>query len=180
MTIFYGTHQLGDIFLYMWKYSMDPTTCAIGFSESDAPFADTVAGKRMPTQKSKRRGWLVEMKEDRGCGFYYFATFVRVWRSNVTVWLKLLQFHLFFFLCFVPLLLCLPLWSSLFSVSLSLPQRTQRPDSIFILSESGSSSSGRFTYWWHVQSSRSGRPGLIYSTPPAPCLFTTSIHLCTD
>ena len=169
-----------------WKYSTEPTTCAIGFSESDAPFADTVAGKRMPTQKSKHWGWLVEMKADRGCGFYCSVTFVRVWRSNVTVWLKLLQCHewpypsLFFFLCFVPLLLCLPLWSPLFSVSLSLPQRTQRPDSIFILSESGSSSTGRFTYWWHVQSSRSGRPGLIYSTPTPACLFTTSIHLCTD
>ena len=129
---------------------------------------------------------LLRWKRDRGCGFYYFATFVRVWRSNMTVWLKLLQCHerlsfiCFFFICFVPFLLCLPLWSSLFSVSLSLPQRTQRPDSIFILSESGSSSSGRFTYWWHVQSSRSGRPGLIYSTPPAACLFTASIHLCTD
>ena len=87
---------------------MDPTTCAIGFSESDAPFADTVAGKRMPTQKSKRRGWLVEMKEDRGCGFYYFATFVRVWRSNVTVWLKLLQCHeRLSFICFSFYALCL-------------------------------------------------------------------------
>ena len=33
------------------------------------------------------------MKADRGCGFYYSVTFVRVWRSNVTVWLKLLQCH---------------------------------------------------------------------------------------
>ena len=90
--------------MLLWEsawYSTDRTTCVIGFSESDAPFADTVAGKRMPRQKSKRRGWLVEMKEDRGCGFYYFATFVRVWRSNVTVWLKLLQFHeRLSFICF--------------------------------------------------------------------------------
>ena len=54
---------------------MDPTTCAIGFSESDAPFADTVAGKRMPTQKSKRRGWLVEMKEGPGMWFLIFCDF---------------------------------------------------------------------------------------------------------
>ena len=93
VTIFYRTHQMGNIYLYLWKFSTDPTTCAIGFSESDAPFADTVAGKRMPTQKSKRCGWLVEMKADQGCGFYYFGTFVRVWRWNVTVWLKLLQCH---------------------------------------------------------------------------------------
>ena len=33
------------------------------------------------------------MKEDQGCGFYYFVTFVRFWRWNVTVWLKLLQCH---------------------------------------------------------------------------------------
>ena len=44
---------------------------------------------------------LLRWKRDWGCGFYYFATFVRVWRSNVTVWLKLLQFHeRLSFICF--------------------------------------------------------------------------------
>ena len=38
-----------------------------------------------------------------------------------------------------------------------------RDNSIFILSESGTGGScGHFTYWWHVQSSRLGRPHVIY------------------
>ena len=51
---------------------------------------------------------LLRWKRDWGCGFYYFATFVRVWRSNVTVWLKLLQCHeRLSFICFSFNALCL-------------------------------------------------------------------------
>ena len=73
--IFYRSYHLRDRLQWIW--------CSVcGHS----------GGKKDAEPKTKASG-LVQIKADRGCGFYYFVTFVRVWRSNVTVWLKLLQCH---------------------------------------------------------------------------------------